>query len=66
MIPDTMCDHDVFDSWIGTHRCQAMPWRMWLGPVMVGRIDGTPFAHDGECGWAVGAAGLFAAWTGWR
>ena len=61
-----MCDHAVFDTQVGTHRCQIMPRRMWLGPIMVGRISGPVFAHYGECGWAVGGAGLFVAWTGWR
>ena len=62
---DTMCGHNVFGSWVGGHRCPLMPRRVWFGPVMVGRIDRTPFAHDGECGWAIGVAGLFVAWTGW-
>jgi len=61
-----MCDHDVFDTRSGTHRCPLMPRRIWFGPIMIGRIDQTPFAHDGECGWAVGVAGVFVAWTGWR
>lgn len=60
------CSDGVFDTWVGTHRCPDMPRRFWVGPIMVGRIDRTPFAHYGECGWAVGGAGLFAAWTGWR
>jgi len=60
------CADEVFDTWVGAHRCPSMPRRVWFGPVMVGRIDQTPFAHDGECGWAVGRWGLFVAWTGWR
>jgi hypothetical protein len=59
------CTDEVFDSWVGTHRCPDMPRRIWLDPIMVGRIDGTPFAHYGECGWTIGVAGLFVAWMGW-
>lgn len=64
----SMCGHadDKFDTWVGAHHCPAMPRRVWFGPVIAGRIDGTPFAHYGECGWTVAIAGLFVAWAGWR
>jgi hypothetical protein len=62
---DSMCGHALDSSWIGGHHCPDMPWRVWLGPIMIGRIDRTPFAHYGECGWTIGVAGLFVSWTGW-